>query len=48
VEFLAALEEAGAERDGPVRKRTPVLDLAAPTLRLPGPPISVPPAFRQH
>jgi hypothetical protein len=25
-----------------------VLDLAAPTLRLPGPPISVPPAFRQH
>jgi trehalose 6-phosphate synthase len=48
VEFLAALEEAGGERDGPVRKRAPVLDLAAPTLRLPGPPISVPPAFRQH
>jgi trehalose 6-phosphate synthase len=44
-EFLAALEEAGAERDGPVRGR----DLAlTPPLRLAGPPISLPSSMRQH
>jgi trehalose 6-phosphate synthase len=49
VEFLGALEEAGAERHGPARKTTTsTLDLGATTLRLPGPPISLPPAFRQH
>jgi hypothetical protein len=53
VEFLAALEEAGAERGGPVggpvRKRAAAgLDLTTTPLRLPGPPISVPPALRQH
>jgi trehalose 6-phosphate synthase len=49
VEFLGALEEAGAERHGPARKTTTsALELGAPTLRLPGPPISLPPAFRQH
>jgi trehalose 6-phosphate synthase len=49
VEFLAALEEAGAERDAPLQPVTaPTLELTPPALRLAGPPISVPPAFRQH
>jgi trehalose 6-phosphate synthase len=49
VEFLAALEEAGAERKGPIRKTsTPALDIGAPALRLAGPPISVPASLRQH
>ena len=48
-EFLAALEEAGSERDAPSRTGV-VSDLTLTTspLRLPGPPISVPPNFRQH
>jgi len=53
MEFMAALEEAGAERDrpvgGPLRKRAGAgLDLTTTPLRLPGPPISVPSALRQH
>jgi trehalose 6-phosphate synthase len=48
-EFLAALEEAGAEHDAPIRKTAvPGLALTTAPLRLPGPPISVPPSFRQH
>ncbi len=49
VEFLSALEDAVAERDGPVRKQVVAgLDLTSTPLRLPGPPISVPPHLRQH
>jgi trehalose 6-phosphate synthase len=48
-EFLAALEDAGAERDGPASKAAvPGIALTTAPLRLPGPPISLPPAFRQH
>jgi trehalose 6-phosphate synthase len=49
VEFLAALEEAGAERKSPIRRSAkPALELGAAPLRLAGPPISVPASFRQH
>jgi trehalose 6-phosphate synthase len=49
VEFLAALEEAVAERTQPVRKGVKTaLQLAASPLGLPAPQIRVPPSLRQH
>ncbi len=48
VEFLAALEEAGAERHGPLHERAAEELARVAPLRLAGPAINVPPSVRQH